>query len=112
VSGDPQINADLRVQTADTSAAIAQASRFSQTCRVYAPMYRQVTLAGLRRYPTLAAPTRYGTIASSSLVAGFKDYLAHYNDGRPGGGVATRPAVARRRTSSSGRENRGAARLS
>jgi Protein of unknown function (DUF3089) len=83
VSGEPQMNADLRVQTAETSVAVAQASRFSQTCRVYAPMYQQVTLAGLQRYPTLAVPTRYGTIAYASLVAGFKDYLAHYNDGRP-----------------------------
>jgi Protein of unknown function (DUF3089) len=83
VSGEPQINADLRVQRAETSAAIAQASRFSQACRVYAPMYRQVTLAGLRQYPTLAVPSRYGRVAYASLVAGFKDYLAHYNDGRP-----------------------------
>jgi Protein of unknown function (DUF3089) len=49
MSTEPSDNADLRVQSAEVSAAIAQAARFSQVCRVWAPTYRQVTLAGLVR---------------------------------------------------------------
>ena len=79
VSREPTENADLRVQPAETRAAVAQASRFSTACRVYAPMYRQVTLAGLFSAGGLAAETT----AYQSLLAGFDDYLAHFNDGRP-----------------------------
>ena len=71
---------DLTVQPAETAAAVAQASRFSQVCRVWAPMYRQGTRrAGRRcRRPT---PPAIAT-AYDSLLAAWKDYLAHDNDGR------------------------------
>ena len=77
------VNADLKVQKSEIATAVAQASPFSRVCRVYSPMYRQVTLAGLAAYPNLDVPAAYGLIAYNSLMAGFKDYLAHYNDGRP-----------------------------
>jgi hypothetical protein len=83
VSTEPGPNADLKVQSAETNVAVAQASRFSQVCRVYAPMYRQVTLAGLVAHPTLSVPVAEGLTAYASLLAGFDDYLAHSNDGRP-----------------------------
>ncbi len=79
VSREPTLNADLKVQKAETNVAIAQASRFSTVCRVFAPIYRQVTLAGLFAQGGLAAVTT----AYQSLLAGFDDYLAHRNDGRP-----------------------------
>jgi hypothetical protein len=79
VSREPTLNADLKVQEAETNVAIAQASRFSSVCRVFAPMYRQVTLAGLFAPQGLAAVTT----AYQSLLSGFDDYLAHLNDGRP-----------------------------
>jgi hypothetical protein len=62
---------------------VAQASRFSQVCRVFAPMYRQVTLAGLAAYPDLDLPSADEAVAYSSLLAGFENYLSRYNDGRP-----------------------------
>jgi hypothetical protein len=83
VSRELAANADLRVQKAEINVAIAQASRFSRVCRVYAPMYRQVTLAGLASYPNLDVPAVYGQTAYESLLSGFKDYLSRYNDGRP-----------------------------
>jgi hypothetical protein len=78
VSSEPGINADLTVQTAERAAAIVQASRFSQRCTVWAPMYRQITTAGLARATrtTLA-------IAYESLLSAWRDYLAHDNHGRP-----------------------------
>jgi DUF3089 family protein len=82
VSPETTPNSDLRVQQAERYAAIAQASPFSTVCRVWAPMYRQVTLSGLStQLLTVTSPaivTAYGSFAAS-----FEDYLAHYNDGRP-----------------------------
>jgi hypothetical protein len=80
VSVQPTVNANVRVDPQERGAAVAQASRFSQDCRVYAPVYRQVTLRGLLTPGGItpgAALTAY-----ASLRAAFADYLAHYNHGR------------------------------
>jgi hypothetical protein len=78
VSTEKSANADLAVQPAETDAAVVQASRFSSVCRVWAPMYRQITIASL-----FAPKPGAGTIAYDSVLAAWKDYLAHDNDGRP-----------------------------
>lgn len=78
VSTEPGVNADLTVQAAERAAAVVQASRFSQRCTVWAPMYRQVTVSGLGR----AGKTGFA-IAYDSLLSAWKDYLAHDNHGRP-----------------------------
>jgi hypothetical protein len=81
VSTEPGLNADLTVQSTEVDAAVQQASRFSQVCRVWAPMYRQRTtgdlLRGLAGDPTAAA------VAYASLLSAWKDYLANDNHGRP-----------------------------
>src|SRR5262249_33439727 len=81
VSTEPTNNADLTVQPEEVAAAVAQASLFSQVCRIWAPMYRQPTLAPLLTGPA-GNPAR-NTVAFQSLLAGWVDYLAHFNDGRP-----------------------------
>jgi hypothetical protein len=78
VSTEPGVNADLTVQTAERAAAVVQASRFSQRCTVWAPMYRQVTVAGLAHATKSAL-----VVAYASLLSAWKDYLAHDNHGRP-----------------------------
>ncbi len=80
VSDEPTENANLAIQPAETGVAVDQASRFSQVCKVYAPMYRQLTLASI----TGKAPlTEAGEVlAYTSALAGFEDYLKHYNHGR------------------------------
>jgi hypothetical protein len=78
VSTEPGVNADLTVQAAERAAAVVQASRFSQRCTVWAPMYRQVTVAGLGQATRSALVVAYG-----SLLSAWKDYLAHDNHGRP-----------------------------
>ncbi|WP_177231415.1 DUF3089 domain-containing protein [Amycolatopsis saalfeldensis] len=83
VSGEPAMNADLRIQPAEIGAARFQASRFSQVCRVWAPMYRQTTRATIAAYPDLNLPAESISTAYSSLKAGFEDYLEHHNHGRP-----------------------------
>jgi hypothetical protein len=81
VSTQPAANADLRVQASEIGAAIAQASPFSQVCRVWAPIYRQRTAASLAK--GLGADKTADTIAYRSVLAGWTDYLKHFNDGRP-----------------------------
>jgi hypothetical protein len=81
VSTQPTQNSNLAVQPSETAAAVQQASRFSQVCRVWAPMYRQRTLASLAR--GLGGQQTSTNIAYASLLAGWRDYLAHYNDKRP-----------------------------
>lgn len=80
ISGEATINADLAIDFRLREIAIAQAARFSQVCRVYAPVYRQITLAALDhpRRITLA----HALIAYGSVLRAFRNYLAHYNHGR------------------------------
>lgn len=81
VSTETSTNADLKLQSAETDVAIAQASRFSQVCQVYAPIYRQVTLAGLLAGAAFrAGPT---ATAYASIASGFEDFIEHYSHGRP-----------------------------
>lgn len=84
VSQEPTTNSDLKVQPAEIDTAFAQASRFSSVCRVWAPMYRQITSAGLvasQTNPLIGIPA--DEEAYRSIKAGFEDYLDHDNDGRP-----------------------------
>jgi hypothetical protein len=83
VSTEQTPNADLRVQTSEIDAAIAQASRFSTVCRVWAPVYRQITLSRLFALPLLNANSSATVTAYDSVQAGFEDYLKHDDDGRP-----------------------------
>ena len=83
VSTQPTLNADLTVDPAEIAVAKAQAARFSQVCRVYAPMYRQLTLAAIGGRPPGARLTPAAeAVAYTSMLAGWQDYLAHDNHGR------------------------------
>lgn len=81
VSNEAGVNADLRIQREETAAAFGQASPFSQVCRVWAPMYRQITTTALIKAVTTDRPAL--DIAYRSLLSAWQDYLANYNDGRP-----------------------------
>lgn len=83
VSKQKSANANLEVQKTEVAAAIYEASRFSTVCRVWAPMYRQVTLAELAAHPDLDVPAAATATAYLSLRSGFEDYLEHDNVGRP-----------------------------
>ena len=49
VSTDPTPNSDMTADPAETNVIKQQFARFASKCRPYAPLYRQITLAGLRR---------------------------------------------------------------
>ena len=80
VSDQSTINANLAIGLRQAEIAIAQASRFSQVCRVYAPVYRQITLSALNHPARITLAD--ALIAYNSVLAAFRDYLAHYNHGR------------------------------
>jgi hypothetical protein len=65
-------NADLKINQPIEAPVIAQAARFSQACRVFAPVYRQTT----------GYPGGNSNLAYDDVLAAWRDYLAHYNHGR------------------------------
>lgn len=70
-------NSNLEKDPAIRRVAVQQARMFSTVCDVYAPMYRQVTFSGSQASYNDQVETAY-----QSALAGFKDYLANYNNGR------------------------------
>jgi hypothetical protein len=71
-------NSDKQVEAQQRAIAQYQASRFSQTCRVWAPMYRQQTLFALAGGGSADALK----LAYSDVEEAWKEYLAKHNDGR------------------------------
>ena len=80
VSPQTTLNADRTIDGALRGVAAVQASRFSSVCRVYAPVYRQITVHGLAdpgQARDVGLPIAYGDVR-----AAWRDYLAHDNHGR------------------------------
>ncbi len=80
VSDQPTINANLRVDPTERSIALFQAARYSQYCRVFAPMYRQITLAALGK--GLGPSSLQEKLPLDDVRAAFRTYLQRYNHGR------------------------------
>jgi hypothetical protein len=78
VSDQTTMLSDRHVDPVQRSIALYQAARYSQYCRVFAPMYRQVTV------PALLAG-KFGTRPAGvrDVVAAFQTYLRRYNHRRP-----------------------------
>ncbi len=80
VSDDKGVNSDLSIDPEERSIALYQAARYGLNCRVFAPMYRQVTLNALFSSGSItpeAAQLGYGDV-----LAAWKTYLHKYNKGR------------------------------
>lgn len=81
VSSQTTVNANKRIDAEQRAVARAQASRFSKVCRVWAPIYRQLTLAAItdpaNRPPRSALVRAYGDVRAAWL-----DYLRNHNRGR------------------------------
>ncbi len=80
VSDQPGQNADKSRDPPVEAIAKYQAQRFSQICKLYAPIYRQRTILGLFNPATDAAEA--GTIAYGDVLAAWREYLANHNRGR------------------------------
>jgi hypothetical protein len=80
VSEQLSINADKTVDPAQTAIAEYQASRFARRCRIFAPMYRQVTIVGLQSPE--AQQSEALRLAYSDVLEAWKEYLREHNHGR------------------------------
>ena len=63
------------------SIAKYQAARFSLNCRVFAPIYRQVTLAALN-LAIVGLPSGNRELAYADVLEAWREYLANHNGGR------------------------------
>lgn len=84
VSLDPTPNSDLVAGPEERSVIAAQFARFGSQCRLFAPLYRQVTLtalrAGLSGMVSATPPDR--ALGYNDVVAAWNHYLANDNQGR------------------------------
>jgi hypothetical protein len=84
VSTDPTPNSDMIADAAEKNVIRQQFARFASKCRPYAPMYRQITLAGLRRMLTGGgggAALDHG-LQYDDVRDAWNYYLEHDNRGR------------------------------
>ncbi len=80
VSDDDGTNSDLSIDPEERSIALYQASRYSQYCKVYAPMYRQLTLKAINGGSEVT-PQDVAK-ANRDVIGAWNYYLKHYNRGR------------------------------
>jgi len=83
VSRDRGMNSDLAAGEEERAAAATQAARFSSVCKLFVPIYRQMTLAVVTAAATggdvsAAAKLAYGDVANA-----WRNYIATRNQGRP-----------------------------
>ncbi len=79
VSMDPGGSSDLEWTPEDNEATtvVAQAAQYARSCRVFAPVYRQITLNGLG-----AATDEERAAAYADVVDAWKTYISRWNEGR------------------------------
>ncbi len=80
VSDDQGSNSDLQIDPEERSIALYQAARYSLHCRVFAPMYRQLTLLAI--LPGSPITEEQSALAYGDVVSAWKNYLSRYNKGR------------------------------
>jgi hypothetical protein len=83
VSDQPAPQANFEIDPVLRSIALYQAARYSERCRVFAPVYRQITLAGfgLTGGGGQATPEMFET-AYADVRNAWNNYLKKHNDGR------------------------------
>ena len=82
VSGQKRLNATLAKDPEIKAIARFQAARYGQHCRVFAPVYHQLTLQGIAEDTKPADAVKGIRTAYASVEAAWKDYLENHNKGR------------------------------
>ncbi len=84
MSRDSGMNSDLTPGDGEEKAAIvSQFARFSGACRMYVPIYRQMTLGAVAAAAAGADVSKPAILAYADVRAAWKEYLAKRNRGRP-----------------------------
>ena len=97
VSDQKTTLANLQVDPEERSIALYQAARYSQYCRVFAPMYRQVTVTALDS-GNKESPQQLA-IPVNDVRAAFATYLRKYNHGPAVRAPRALPGLIRRSSS-------------
>lgn len=82
VSLDPTPNSDMSPGPEELSVVRSQLARFGSVCRIYAPLYRQLTLTGLRARLAGGQSNADPDLPISDVTAAWNYYLEHDNAGR------------------------------
>jgi hypothetical protein len=83
ISGDKSMNSDLEAGPEERATIQNQGARLNSQCRVFAPVYRQVTLGVITGSGEIAGDrAQAGNIAYADVVDAWRWYLANENDGR------------------------------
>jgi Protein of unknown function (DUF3089) len=77
VSADLSGNSDLIANEEEEFTVLNQAARYSSFCRVFAPIYRQVTVTVI-----VTDEEGDGELAYNDVLDSFKHYIANHNNGR------------------------------
>ncbi|WP_051503896.1 DUF3089 domain-containing protein [Sphingomonas jaspsi] len=84
VSRDSGLNSDLVPGDGEEKAAVqTQFARFAQACRLYAPIYRSMTVGAVGVAATGGDVTQPAMLAYADVRKAWAEYLARYNKGRP-----------------------------
>lgn len=82
VSLDPTPNSDMNPGAEEKRVALHHAGRFASQCRVFAPLYRQVTIPALRAALMGAPMASDRELAYADVKAAWNHYLQTENNGR------------------------------
>jgi hypothetical protein len=82
VSNDPTPNSDMIAGPEEKSVIAAQFARFGKVCRLYAPLYRQVTLTALRAGMAGRPMAADRTLGYNDVKDAWNFYLEKQNQGR------------------------------
>jgi hypothetical protein len=82
VSRDTTPNSDMNVGPEEHGVVRAQFARFGSQCKLFAPLYRQLTLTALRAAMSGQPLTADRTLAYGDVAAAWRYYLEHDNKGR------------------------------
>ncbi|HUA11946.1 MAG TPA: DUF3089 domain-containing protein [Solirubrobacteraceae bacterium] len=81
VSSKFEYNAPVAVEKEEEAIAESQASRFSQVCNVYAPIYPQLTIPAIEGYLG-EVPAEASVRAYFGVATAFREFIAEYDHGR------------------------------
>lgn len=86
VSEAPDVSAPVDVTAAEVRAVRQQFARFGSVCRMFAPLYRQVTVEVMKRaedgLPPLEGTSEAVRLPERDITAAWRHYLARDNAGR------------------------------
>lgn len=82
VAADPTPNSDMTPGAEEMAVANRQLARFGKVCRIYAPLYRQITIPALRAMTSGQQVAVDRELAYRDVLDAWNHYLKHDNAGR------------------------------